>query len=86
MRGLRSKIQSLNSVNNLLLPDIVTLNEHGITGKNKVNIENYKTFTKNRHGSHMGGVSISVPDEQLSSYVKVKEGVDKDECIIIDLL
>ena len=31
----------------------------------------------------MGGVSISVPTDKLSSYIKVKEGDDKDEYIIV---
>ena len=83
IRGVRSKIHSLNCVNNIVTPDPVTLNEHGVSSKNKVMIENYKTFSKNRQASKMGGVSISVPSKDISEYIKTKEGEGNDEYIIV---
>ena len=83
-RGLRSKLASINHVvNNIVKPNCISLNEHGIVGNNKVNIENYKSFVKNRSASRMGGVALSVPDDDISSYVKIAEGEGTDEFVII---
>ena len=57
IRGLKSKMASLKSHINNIKPNIVTLNEHGMTGKSKINIDNYLTFSKNRKDKIMGGVS-----------------------------
>ena len=64
-------------------PNIVLLNEHGITGKNKVDIKNYTTFTRNRDNKQMGGVSISVDNELKKSSFRVKVGEGEDEFIIV---
>ena len=83
-RGMKSKLQSLNHVvNDLLTPDIVSLNEHGVRGKNKVNIDNYHSFSKNRDSKRMGGVSLSIPKDKLTSYMKIKEGEGTDKYIIV---
>ena len=67
VRGLKSKLQSLNHVaNNVAFADCISLNEHGIRGKNKVKIENYYSFSKNRLNKRMGGVSLSIPEDKLS--------------------
>ena len=83
IRGLRSKIQSINYVKSLIKPDIISLNEHGIIGNNKVELDNYKTFYKNCVGSKMGGVSVSVKNDNFASFMKVKEGEGNDEYIIV---
>ena len=63
IRGLRSKLQSLNNVvNNVVSPSCISLNEHGLLGKNNVKIDNFYSFTKNRINKRMGGVSLSVPN------------------------
>ena len=42
IRGLKSKVQSLNHVvNNIINVDCISLNEHGVRGNNNVKIENY---------------------------------------------
>ena len=74
IRGLRSKSESLDIVNSIIKPDAITLNEHGIRGNNKVNIVNYKTFSKNRSDSRMGGVSFSIRNDKISSCTMIKEG------------
>ena len=84
IRGLKSKVQSLNHVaNNVVSADCISLNEHGIRGNNSVKIDNYHTFSKNRINKRMGGVSLSIPEEHKKSYMKIKEGNDEDEYIII---
>ena len=59
IRGLKSKIQSLNYVaNNIVMPDCISLTKHGIHGNNKVKVENYQTFNTNHTNKRMGGVSL----------------------------
>ena len=84
IRGLKSKLESLNSVvNNLLRVDCISLNEHGIRGRNIVKIDNFHSFNKNRTNQRMGGVSLSVPTKELDSYMKIKQGEGDDEYLII---
>ena len=52
--------------------DMILLNEHGITKRNKVNIEGYITFSKNRMNKIMGGVSISTKKAEAQHVVKIK--------------
>ena len=57
IRGLKSKLQSLNhAVNNVLAVSCISLNEHGYRGKSNIDIVNYHTFSKNRSNKRMGGV------------------------------
>ena len=84
IRGLKSKVQSLNHiVNNIIPVDCISLNEHGVRGSNKVQIENYYTFSKNRKNKKMGGVSLSIPEDKIDSFMKIKEGEYSDEYFII---
>ena len=48
IRGLRSKRDSLKTVIDVVIPDMILLNEHGVTKKNKVNIDGYITYSKTR--------------------------------------
>ena len=83
IRGLKSKTESLMANIGLIKPNIVLLNEHGITGKNKIDIKNYTTFTRNRDNKQLGGVSISVDNELKNSTFRVKVGEGDDEFIIV---
>ena len=58
------------------------MNEHGLRNRQKLNIADYKSFTKNRENMNMGGVSISVKDSEAKSTLKVGEGKDKNEYLI----
>ena len=82
IRGVRSKMASLKSNINVIKPDVVCLNEHGITGRNKLVIDNFLSFTRNRQDKKMGGVSTSVHEEGSNSVLKVAEGTENDEFII----
>ena len=68
---------------NVVDPNMILLNEHGITKKNKVNIDGYITFSKNRNNKIMGGVSISTKKTEAQHVVKVKEGENDDEFILV---
>ena len=54
-----------------------------ITKRNKVNIEGYITFSKNRMNKIMGGVSISTKKAEAQHVVKIKEGENDDEFIVV---
>ena len=48
-----------------------TLNEHEIVGTNKIKIDNYLTFSKNRSTKIMGGVATSIRNDNSDRVVKV---------------
>ena len=82
IRGLKSKYPSVGPIVNALDVDLISLNEHGLRNKQKMQIGGYKSYTKNRFNSNMGGVSISVKDEDSNVTLKVGEGKDDNEFII----
>ena len=83
IRGLKSKRESLKNVLDLVNADMVLLNEHGVTGNNKVNIDGYITYSKNRKNRNMGGVSISTVKHEAQHIIKIKEGEKEDEFILV---
>ena len=62
---------------------MILLNKHGVTNNNKVNVDGYFTFTKNRKNRNMGGVSISTKKSEAEHVIKIKEGVNEDEFILV---
>ena len=85
IRGFTSKKESLFKTIKNVCPDIVTLNETGMRNRNKVKIDFYISFCKNRQSSIMGEVSTSVKDHLKNHTVNVKEGADNDEWVITRL-
>ena len=83
VRGFLSKKQSIIDNVEKVSPDIFLTNEHGLRGKNKVNIPSYFSFTKCRESKQSGGCSISVVNAMKQETVKVKEGINDDEYIIV---
>ena len=61
---------------------MVTLNEHALKNKQKLNIDNYDSFTRNRQNSHMGGVSISIKSDEAKHVLKSGEGKENNEFLI----
>ena len=49
------------------------MNEHGLKNNKKLNINNYKSVTKNRVNQNMGGVSTSIINSEKDSTIKVME-------------
>ena len=82
IRGLKSKSPALCSIINSLDADVVSLNEHGLKNKQKMKIDGFKSYTKNRFNSNMGGVSLSVKDSDSQDTLKVGEGKGDNEYII----
>jgi hypothetical protein len=83
MRGFNSKKESLFCVIDKVRPNCVTINETGLRAQNKVKIPGYFSFSKNRIEKCMGGVATAVTNDMKQNTVKVKEGEDDDEYIII---
>ena len=62
---------------------MILLNKHGFTNKNKLKIDGYTTFSKNRENKIMGGVSISTKKHEAQHVLKIKEGEKDDEFLIV---
>ena len=62
--------------------DVVSLNEHGLKNKQKMQIGGYKSYTKNRFNSNMGGVSVSVKSGDAQNSLKICEGEGDNEYIV----
>ena len=82
IRGFKSKESSLKHIIKVVDADVVSLNEHGLKSKQKLKMDGYKSYTKNRVDKAMGGVSISVKNDESPSVVKVAEGEDNNEFIL----
>ena len=85
IRGVKSKKESLLEVLKDVNPDICILNETGLRGKNKLKIQGYITFSRNRVEKAMGGISTSVKDNIANCAVNVGQGAGDDEFIIVRL-
>ena len=82
IRGFKSKAKSLSSVLDIINPNVVTLNEHCLKNNQKLNINDFKSYTRNRKNMNMGGVSISVKNDDAKFCSKSSEGKDNDEYLI----
>lgn len=82
IRGYKSKSESLKSIVSALDPNIIVLNETRLKSKEKLKIENYKSFNRNRQDKNMGGVSISIRNDKTKHVVKTGEVKDDNEFLI----
>ena len=78
-RGARGKQESIEKAASKVCADIITLNETLLTGKNKMKIPYFTSFTKNRETKQFGGISTSVHDDWKTHAVCVGEGEGEDE-------
>ena len=78
-RGAKGKQESIEKAAQIVSADIVTLNETLLTGKNKMKLPYYTSFTKNRVEKQFGGISTSVQDDWKEHAVLVGEGEGDDE-------
>ena len=65
--------------------DVICLDETGLKGSNKVKLDGFFSFCKNRVDKAMGGVSTSVGKELKPFTVKVTESEKGDEYLITRL-
>jgi hypothetical protein len=78
-RGFTGKKESIVKAANKVSANVVTLNETLLTGKNKLKLPCYHSFTKNRKEKLFGGISTSVHDDLKEHAVCVGEGEGEDE-------
>ena len=84
-RGYVSKKESIFQIVDKIKPSVICLNETGLRGNNKVNIDGYISFSKNRAEQIMGGISTSVTEEWRQHLVCAGEGEGDDEYHVIRL-
>ena len=83
IRGLNSKKASLSNILNQARPDILTVNETALKGKNKPYVDGYFSFFKNHLTKSMGGVATAVENHLKPNTVIVTEEEGDDEYIIV---
>ena len=83
IRGFASKATSLATVLDDIKPNVICLNEHGLRNRQKMVIDNYNSYNRNRQNSAMGGVSISVFNNESKFCVKTSEGKVDNEYLIV---
>ena len=81
IQSVKSRITSLQSIVNTLESDIVVINETNLKKNDKLKLEGFKCFSRNRQNAAMGGVATCVKDEHSSNTLKVSTG-DNEEYII----
>ena len=84
-RGFNSKKESLVEVLKDIDPDLCLLNETGLRGRNKVQLQGYTTFSRNRVEKLMGGISTSIRNKMGPHVVNVGQGAGDDEYLIVRL-
>ena len=80
-QAVKNKISSLQAIVNSLNVDLVTVNETHLKGNDKLKLEGYTSFTRNRQNAEKGGIATSIVDKHAVNVLKVTEGKD-DEYII----
>ena len=82
MRGFKSKERSLMKVMKKTSASMVALNETLLTGKTKVSLPSYTTWTKNRTEKGGGGIATVVNQTFKNHAVAAGEGENDDEFLI----
>ena len=82
-RGWKSKQESLLKLTKSLDPDVLNINETQMTGSNKVDIESFTSFCKNRTGQTGGGICSAVANRLKHHAVCVAEGDEEDEWLAV---
>ena len=78
MRGFKSKKESLSRILDNIKPDVVAINETQLKGKVKVEMDGYKSWTRNRVGQGGGGVATSVALKHQDMVVGAGEGEQEE--------
>ena len=74
VQSVNGRTSSLSAIANSLDIDVITVNETNLKGNNKLNLEGYKSYNRNRVNGNMGGVSTCVKNEFSMNTLKVSEG------------
>ena len=82
MDGYTTKQESLREIAKDESPDIITINDTALKGKMKVKVPDFFSYSKNRE-KNKGGVATVIAEHLKPNTVKVGEGKEGDEYIII---
>ena len=82
IRGLNSKVLSLQSIMKVKDADVVIVNETQLVGKKKVEIPGYKCYQRNRTGIGGGGISTYVRNSLVKDTLELFKGAENDEILI----
>ena len=74
LQSVNGRLVSLQATVNNKDVDILICNETNLKGTNKLNLEGYMNFNRNRKNAIMGGISTSVKDKYRNTTLKVSEG------------
>ena len=85
LRGYVSKERSLKKVLKKTKPSMVALNETLLTGKRKVSLLPYTSWTKNRSEKGGGGIASAVAQSYKDCAVSAGEGEGDDEFLVTKL-
>ena len=61
---------------------MITINETNLKNNQKLKIDGYSTYNRNRQNEHMGGVATAIQNKEAHDALKVTEGIEKDEYIV----
>ena len=85
MRGFKSKKKSLVKVIKKTSASMVALNETLLTGKTKMSLPPFTTWTKNRTEKGGGGIATAVSERYKDCSVLAGEGEGEDEFLVTRL-
>ena len=82
LRGFRSKKFALEKELKKIKPSIVLINETQLSGKAKVSLRSYTSWSRNRGEQRCGGVATCVSQQFKDSALGVGEGSGNDEFLV----
>ena len=85
LRGYKSKQMSLKKIVKRIKPKVVVMNETQMSGKMRVVLEPYQTWTKNREGKAGGGIATAVAPGLKDFAMGAGEGEQGDEWMVTRL-
>ena len=82
MRGFKSKKTSLKNIIKKVKPGMVCINEMGLQGREKVRLDPYVSWTKNRSKKGGGAIATAVGPKYKNAAMGAGEGEEDDEYLI----
>lgn len=84
IRGMRSKLESLEEITETVQPTIICLVETHLRTEEKVQIPGYKVYSNNRNGEG-GGILVAVKDTLSNVVIEVKREMGQYETLWLKL-
>ena len=78
IQSAKYKVDSLSSIVKTLNVDLVTVNESHLRGRDKFELEGFKSFTRNRQNAAMGGIATCINNINSVNTLKISEGKEEE--------